>query len=144
MEWVGHRNLPDRPPGSGILNSLEMSQRLVGSSGEIRRELVHNFRNNCLFVPRPLAVLSQRETARRTGSATYIFWLSSESRRYSASARGRFTFRRWNHPHRPKLCDGLQSSAQKTYPGTALPRGPLAGCAYGLRTSGGPTGRETQ
>ena len=73
MEWVGHRNLPDRPPGSGILNSLEMSQRLVGSSGEIRRELVHNFRNNCLFVPRPLAVLSQRGTARRTGSADLYF-----------------------------------------------------------------------
>ena len=41
MEWVDHRNLPDRPPASAILNSLEMSQPLVGSSVGIRCELVH-------------------------------------------------------------------------------------------------------
>ena len=41
MEWIDHRNLPDRPHASAILNSLEMSQRLVGSSVEIRCDLVH-------------------------------------------------------------------------------------------------------
>jgi hypothetical protein len=41
MEWVDHRNLPDRPPASAILNSLEKSQPLVGSSVGIRCELVH-------------------------------------------------------------------------------------------------------
>jgi hypothetical protein len=41
MEWVDHRNLPDRPPASVILNSLEKSQPLVGTSVGIRCELVH-------------------------------------------------------------------------------------------------------
>jgi hypothetical protein len=41
MEWVDHRNLPDRPPASAILNSLEKSQPLVGSSVGIRCELGH-------------------------------------------------------------------------------------------------------
>ena len=41
MEWVDHRNLPDRPPASAILNSLEKSQPLVVWSVGIRCEPVH-------------------------------------------------------------------------------------------------------
>jgi hypothetical protein len=41
MEWVDHRNLANRPPASAILNSLEKSQDVMGSSVGIRCELVH-------------------------------------------------------------------------------------------------------
>ena len=100
MECVDHRNLPDRPPASTILNSLEKSQPLVGSSVGIRCELVHIGRETRQTPPGPRRIstprLTEVERLRRKGLRfddldARISGLSRESREQARKLASRYS-----------------------------------------------------